>query len=68
MPTIIPSLSYISSLHYVSCHYVNRVFVGNLNTFQVVKIDVEKIFQKYGRIAGISMHKVRCSVTVHSAI
>ena len=35
-----------------------RVFVGNLNTFQVVKVDVEKIFQKYGRIAGISMHKV----------
>jgi len=35
----------------------SRVFVGNLNTFQVVKIDVERIFQKYGRIAGISMHK-----------
>lgn len=35
----------------------SRVFVGNLNTFQVVKVDVEKIFQKYGRIAGISMHK-----------
>ena len=35
-----------------------RVFVGNLNTFQIVKTDVEKIFQKYGRIAGISMHKV----------
>lgn len=35
----------------------SRVFVGNLNTFQVVKTDVEKIFQKYGRIAGISMHK-----------
>ena len=47
---------------YVSCHYVNRVFVGNLNTFQVVKIDVEKIFQKYGRIAGISMHKVSCKL------
>ena len=35
-----------------------RVFVGNLNTFHIVKSDVEKIFQKYGRIAGISMHKV----------
>ena len=33
--------------------------MGNLNTFQVVKTDVEKIFQKYGRIAGISMHKVK---------
>jgi RNA recognition motif-containing protein len=38
--------------------FVFRVFVGNLNTFQIVKTDVEKIFQKYGRIAGISMHKV----------
>jgi hypothetical protein len=37
---------------------VCRVFVVNLNTFQVVNTDVEKIFQKYGRIAGISMHKV----------
>jgi len=35
----------------------SRVFVGNLNTFQIVKTDVEKLFQKYGRIAGISMHK-----------
>lgn len=35
----------------------SRVFVGNLNTFQIVKTDVEKMFQKYGRIAGISMHK-----------
>jgi len=34
-----------------------RVFVGNLNTFQVTKTDVEKVFQRYGRIAGISMHK-----------
>ena len=29
-----------------------RVFVGNLNTFQVTKTDVEKVFQRYGRIAG----------------
>jgi len=35
----------------------SRVFVGNLNTFQVTKTDVEKVFQRYGRIAGISMHK-----------
>ena len=41
-----------------------RVFVGNLNTFQVVKMDVEKIFQKYGRIAGISMHKVTVNIDV----
>ena len=32
-------------------HAVNsRIFVGNLNTFQVNKIDVEKVFQRYGRI------------------
>ena len=42
--------------------YTFRVFVGNLNTFQIVKTDVEKIFQKYGRIAGISMHKVSLRV------
>ena len=30
----------------------SRIFVGNLNTFQVTKTDVEKIFQRYGRIAG----------------
>ena len=30
----------------------SRIFVGNLNTFQVTKTDVEKVFQRYGRIAG----------------
>ncbi|KDR12531.1 hypothetical protein L798_13609, partial [Zootermopsis nevadensis] len=35
----------------------SRVFVGNLNTFHCSKIDAERIFQRYGRIAGISMHK-----------
>lgn len=30
----------------------SRIFVGNLNTFQVNKIDVEKVFQRYGRIVG----------------
>ncbi|EEB19255.1 conserved hypothetical protein [Pediculus humanus corporis] len=35
----------------------SRVFVGNLNTFQCSKTDVERMFQRYGRIAGISMHK-----------
>ena len=33
----------------------SRVFVGNLNTFQVTKTDVEKVFQRYGRIAGTLM-------------
>jgi hypothetical protein len=41
------------------CSSIWGVFLGNLNTFQVVKTDVDKIFQKYGRIAGISMHKVK---------
>ncbi|XP_037943246.1 transcription factor mef2A [Teleopsis dalmanni] len=35
----------------------SRVFVGNLNTFQCSKTDVERMFQIYGRLAGISMHK-----------
>ncbi|XP_046389816.1 uncharacterized protein LOC124158652 isoform X2 [Ischnura elegans] len=35
----------------------SRAFVGNLNTFQCSKTDVERMFQRYGRIAGISMHK-----------
>ncbi|XP_045117331.1 heterogeneous nuclear ribonucleoprotein C-like isoform X5 [Portunus trituberculatus] len=35
----------------------SRTFVGNLNTFQCTKTDVERMFQRYGRIAGISMHK-----------
>lgn len=32
----------------------SRVFVGNLNTFQCSKTDVERMFQKYGRLAGKS--------------
>ena len=44
-------------LTFLSLPPPHRVFVGNLNTFQIVKTDVEKMFQKYGRIAGISMHK-----------
>lgn len=35
----------------------SRVFVGNLNTYQVTKDDVERMFKRYGRIGGISMHK-----------
>lgn len=30
----------------------SRVFVGNLNTFQCSKADVERMFQRYGRLAG----------------
>uniref|UniRef100_A0A182U0A5 RRM domain-containing protein n=1 Tax=Anopheles melas TaxID=34690 RepID=A0A182U0A5_9DIPT len=29
----------------------SRVFVGNLNTFQCSKTDVERMFQRYGRLA-----------------
>lgn len=32
----------------------SRVFVGNLNTFQCSKTDVERMFQRYGRLAGES--------------
>ena len=36
---------------------ISRIFVGNLNTFLLNKDDVERIFKRYGRIIGISMHK-----------
>lgn len=43
-------------------HAVNsRIFVGNLNTFQVNKIDVEKVFQRYGRIVGKGVRKLMSS-------
>ncbi|XP_015921143.1 uncharacterized protein [Parasteatoda tepidariorum] len=35
----------------------SRVFVGNLNTYVVGKEEVERIFSRYGRLIGISMHK-----------
>ncbi|GFX36517.1 heterogeneous nuclear ribonucleoprotein C [Trichonephila clavipes] len=35
----------------------SRVFVGNLNTYVVGKEEVERIFGRYGRLIGISMHK-----------
>ena len=34
-----------------------RIFVGNLNTFVLTKDNVENIFNRYGTIVGISMHK-----------
>jgi len=33
----------------------SRIFVGNLNTFQCSKTDVERMFQIYGRLAGKSL-------------
>lgn len=35
----------------------SRVFIGNLNTVKLNKIDVEHIFSKYGIPTGISLHK-----------
>ncbi|KAG7273063.1 hypothetical protein CRUP_007219 [Coryphaenoides rupestris] len=35
----------------------SRVFIGNLNTLLVTKVDVEAIFAKYGKIVGCSVHK-----------
>ncbi|KAG8238903.1 hypothetical protein J437_LFUL018796 [Ladona fulva] len=35
----------------------SRAFVGNLNTFQCSKTDVERMFQRYGRIAGECQHQ-----------
>jgi RNA recognition motif-containing protein len=37
----------------------SRVFVGNLNTFQCSKTDVERMFQRYGRLAGERMRMAR---------
>lgn len=33
----------------------SRIFVGNLNTFEISKSDVEKIFQRYGHLTGIKI-------------
>lgn len=38
----------------------SRVFVGNLNTFQCSKTDVERMFQKYGRLAGNEKERYIC--------
>lgn len=35
----------------------SRVFVGCLNTFTLTKDDVQAIFDRYGSISAISMHK-----------
>ena len=40
----------------------SRVFVGNLNTFQVTKTDVEKVFQRYGRIAGEYLYYIELPI------
>lgn len=34
-----------------------RVFVGNLNTFSLSKDDVRAVFDRYGPLEGISMHR-----------
>ncbi|VDO01595.1 unnamed protein product [Rodentolepis nana] len=35
----------------------SRLFVGNLNTIYMQKHELEAIFQKYGQVIGISVHK-----------
>ena len=35
----------------------SRVFVGNLPSDKVSRQDVEKLFQSYGKILGVSLHK-----------
>lgn len=39
----------------------SRIFVGNLNTFQCSKTDVERMFQRYGRLAGKIVHLIKIS-------
>lgn len=36
----------------------SRIFVGNLNTFQCSKSDVEQIFQRYGHLTGRVNHQL----------
>lgn len=43
----------------------SRVFVGNLNTFQCSKAEVERMFQRYGRIAGESQRLVLRLLWIH---
>ncbi|XP_023221948.1 uncharacterized RNA-binding protein C3H8.09c-like [Centruroides sculpturatus] len=35
----------------------SRLFVGNLNTYSVTKEELGRVFQRYGSVIGISMHK-----------
>ena len=35
----------------------SRVFVGNLNTFALTKEDVRAVFDRYGPLEGISLHR-----------
>lgn len=35
----------------------SRLFVGNLNTLHMQKPELEAIFQQYGKIIGLSVHK-----------
>lgn len=35
----------------------SRIFIGNLNTNKVCKKNMLKLFNKFGRIKAISMHK-----------
>lgn len=39
----------------------SRIFVGNLNTFQCSKTDVERMFQRYGRLAGKIVYLIKLS-------
>ena len=44
----------------------SRTFVGNLNTFQCTKTDVERMFQRYGKIAGEwSLHQVPGDISAY---
>lgn len=40
----------------------SRIFVGNLNTFQCSKTDVERMFQIYGRLAGKCSQRVNVKI------
>ncbi len=35
----------------------SRVFIGNLPSEKVTRLEVEKLFSSYGKLLGVSLHK-----------
>ncbi|XP_033625791.1 heterogeneous nuclear ribonucleoprotein C-like isoform X1 [Asterias rubens] len=51
-----PGISNVTNLNDMKSK-ASRIFIGNLNTGFVQQQDIEKLFGKYGRITGISIHE-----------
>lgn len=35
----------------------SRVFIGNMPSDKVTRLDMEKLFEPYGKLLGVSLHK-----------